>query len=391
VKACATQLSHRRPSITVAGRSCAACSESAPFPITPWLSAGNPPTNPATSIMSGRTADETSPTGRHVVFLFAACMSNRLFAQQTPPSILDLQTRALAAMDDNDKKHRDVLYSRRIWAEWSGKERCSFICLDEPKAITWKSPVVEAHTELVEGKFALVMDQWSDGISTKPLFEMSPRKRTLGSGYFFFTDYMVRELLGPRRRLRFAGQESLQVLPVYKIESTPDPTVRSVSKEFFAKCATGIKASVYLDAGNFYPVRVVTEVQSTAEGCGVVMNYAVGAVFQWDYAQVAGKDNCGELHSIYVPKETIFWGRADKQVPAGGLFGGTPNLTWTFLNGSVAERIFSLDAGFANGTVTAFAISDKFRVFVTGACMVTAPIEVVESTVRFGDEVPKPQ
>ena len=163
----------------------------------------------------------------------------QLFGGQNDISVLDLQKKALAAMDDNDKKHRDVLYTRRIWAELAGTRHCSGLCFDEPTPISWKSPVLEAHTEVVDGRSILVMDGWDDGISDKPLFEMSPRKRALGSGYFTFTDDMTRELLGPRRHLRFAGEEAIEGLPVYRIDSLPDPTAKAEPRGF-PKCATGL-------------------------------------------------------------------------------------------------------------------------------------------------------
>jgi hypothetical protein len=48
-------------------------------------------------------------------------ISVRLSAQTAGPSVLDLRTRALAAMDENDKTRGEFLFSRLVWSELSSE------------------------------------------------------------------------------------------------------------------------------------------------------------------------------------------------------------------------------------------------------------------------------
>jgi len=301
-------------------------------------------------------------------------------------SAIDIRDRALKALDENASKYSNILYSRHGRGQFEGREHCDIICLDDPKPLYGNSPWLLSHTEIVNGKLALLLDGWDD---QPPLHFKDIRERTNFGTNSYSTEEMTREFLSPRRSLELIGQKTVEGRgKVYVLGSRPIKMKGAVPKGF-PKCAVGMTASILIDAEDFFPVSVSARVASATGGCheGQDVVFAESAEWVWGYTLVTGKDPCGTTHEIYAPWYTLATGKLSALVSGGGVFGGG-SVFVRMAPGSVAHRMFKLNIGFAGGKAQAFSESFNFRIFVTGACMRPDPVEFVESvksTIRYDD------
>jgi hypothetical protein len=256
------------------------------------------------------------------------------------PATSQIRSRALAALDENTAKYRDLLYDSQSWVEIQGASGRK------------PTPMLYAHTELIDSKLVEVMDKWADGPAFSKVYKDKRQLIVWGKG-IYEPDEWARELLSNRRQLIVKG-----LLPdhsAYVVESHPANSNKA-ERVGLAQCASGVNGVLYIDAKSFFPLRIDANVVSPGR-CEAQSYGVLGSQIHWQFTLVTGKDPCSEQpREIFAPKISSISGHRSGTSVTVGL--GTP-----------ATRQFSFGSLFGSDVLLSSIKSrDHFRIYLTGAC-----------------------
>ena len=300
-------------------------------------------------------------------------------AQAKQLMVSEIAAHSGLAIDENAAKFREVLYSSRSWAEISGQKYG--ICFGGCPDVNLKTPIFGSHYELINGRGAIVQDGWED---QTPLSARYPHpeqrvQRAVGHGNYSSAS-LPAELLRPSHTLTLLGVRHLLGTVAYVIQSDP-PDAIPLTSNAMARCAGAVRGTLLIDTETFFPIQYEIEVirpnicaPADLGGKGNYTNI-VGTRARVQFTRATGRDKCGEMHQIYVNAHSEWIAKFNQESFRMGI-------------GEISERDFQSPLKISNGTVRSVWENGDFKVFVTGACLTTEPVEFVTTTISYDTNHP---
>jgi hypothetical protein len=235
-------------------------------------------------------------------------------------------------------------------------------------------PPFNGHFQLVNNRPAGVLDGWAD---QPPLRQDLSRRILAPKRGEPETVDLIEHLLRPPQQVKVVGVASDHGGRAYVIESQP-PVGWAGALTATARCAAAIRATVFIDAETYFPIRLDAEVVTPGmcSGVGNMVLDSAGAREQVHYVKVSRKDPCGDVREIWVLNEAV---QRNTIVTDG----------YMAFPGQIAQRPWPLGPDYRGGEFKGTTIRNNFQIFVTGACISfgeaveSKPVESVHSEIYF--------
>jgi sugar lactone lactonase YvrE len=333
------------------------------------------PTRPPAELFGATQKKPGSPSGLNEPFRLT-----RPGPQDRNVSIDQIRQKMTDVIDKNTKLYAYFLYKWQLRAGFSGTRRSTFPTFGGSSGgaqeIRMDLPTFNGHFQTVEkNRPVSVMDGWAD---RPPLPEEDLKRRILTAKQGEpETLNVIQELLKPSHSVALVGIASQNGGKAYVFESLPNtrPSAPVGSAE---RCASALKATIFVDIATSFPIRMDAEVVSL-KGCSAAGTYpldAVGAREQIHYIKTARKNPCGDVVEIWVMDEAV-----QTNMNASDGYIAFPGL--------IAERVWPLGAQYRGTTFKATTIRSEFQIFMTcsvinfGDPTESKSIESVHSEIRF--------
>ena len=273
----------------------------------------------------------------------------------------EIRVAALKELTDNAAKFREILFTEEDRSQVV--PQCIFAPCAPP---TPSGPVLRSHYEIINDQKALVYDGWSD--DPVPLAKRVPgledRIAKFGPKYAYFdAEDFLTYMLKSGHSFQFAGGRMAGGRLLYGLQATPQPSPSTPVG--MARCAEAAKGTIYIDRATMFPA--LFEFSFVAPNS---CNLPVGTKVIGEFILASGKDDCGKRHDIHVIK----------QVDTISPFNATTRLTHP---NSVVQRV--LPGG--TGEVHHVSTKSNIKVFVTGACLKSELVELVDTKISYGEIV----
>jgi hypothetical protein len=281
------------------------------------------------------------------------------------------------SIKENALKYEYLLYNWELRAEFDGTRQSAFPRFSQPSAqdkVHTQMPIFRGHFEKIGSKPTSVPDGWEDlaPLKTSNLRNAPPAPQGEPE-----TVALIQALLSPPQRATIVGVVSDGGSRAYVVESVP-PAQLSPSLRGAARCASAIRATIFVDAQTFFPLRMDAEVvaEGMCSGTGNLPLDSVGTREQVHFAKVSRKPPCGDVREIWVPDEAI----QRSQIHSEGYI-AFPGQPW--------HRSWPLGPDYRGGEFKGTTIRKDFQVFVTSACLLNdevveaKPIESVHTEIHF--------
>jgi len=296
--------------------------------------------------------------------------------QEGNPSLDVIADRVSTSIGDNAKKYKDLLYKWELRAEFTGTKKSPFPTFSpvSGEKVHAEMPAFRGHFQLVNNRPVSVLDGWAD----QPPIRQDLSRRILApkQGEPETVD-LIEQLLKAPQRVKLVGTASDNAGRAFVIESLP-PAGGPGRLTGTARCAAAMRATVFIDADTYFPIRLDAEVVTPgmcADAGNMVLNSA-GAREQIHYVKVARKDPCGEVREIWVLDEAV----QTNTIVADG---------YMAFPGQISQRPWQLGPDYRGGEFKGTTIRDNFQLFVTGSCLSfgevveAKPVESVHVEIHF--------
>ena len=290
--------------------------------------------------------------------------------------------RVSKSIAENAKKYKDLLYKWELRAEFIGTKKSPFPTFSPASGekVHTEMPAFYGHFQLVNNQPVSVLDGWAD---QPPLRQDLSRRISAPKQGEPETVDLIEHLLKAPQRAKLVGIASDNAGRAFVIESLP-PAGSPGRLTGTARCAAAMRATVFIDADTYFPIRLDAEVVTPgmcADAGNMVLN-SVGAGEQIHYVNVARKDPCGEVREIWVLDEAV---QTNTIVTNG----------YMAFRGQIAQRPWQLGPDYRGGEFKGTTIRNNFQIFVTGACLIPVgqvveakPVESVHSEIHFALDDP---
>ena len=285
------------------------------------------------------------------------------------------------AIDANRKQYHDLVYKWELKADFTGTLKSRFPTFSQPdgEQIQTHTPVLRGHTQMMNHDLVEVTDGWADQPGRwKDLGKRTSTSRLAPSQGEPQMTAIIKELVKPPHT-SLIGMALHRGGRAYVIESVPTRDSRTAGSTGAARCASALKATLFIDAATFFPVRLDAEAVSPGmcSSSGIMPLDSTGTRGQIHYVKVSRKDPCGTAtREIWVLDEAVERGR----ITTDG-FIATP--------GQTTQRVFPLGPNYKGGEFKATTTRTDFRLFVTGGCISfgetveSKPVESVQTAIYY--------
>jgi hypothetical protein len=295
------------------------------------------------------------------------------------PSIEQIASQMADAIASNTKKYRNLLYNWELRAEFSGTAGYRFPTFGGSAGEKVRSamPAFHGHFQMAGDKPISVLDGWAD----QPPFsgkDMNRRLLRQVPGEPPTLD-IIQQLLTAPHNVKLVGIASDRGSRAYVVESLPSwSPAPAVVNAAAARCAAGLRATVFIDVATFFPIRMDAEVVSP-KMCSPSGDFpldALGTRQQVHYIKLRRKDPCGDIRELWV----IDQGVQRSRINSDG---------YIAFPGQIAQRTWPLGPNYRGGDFKSTTINSNFQVFVTGSCLSfgevveSRPVESVHSEIHF--------